>query len=75
MNKHGITVLQCATEFLNPGQIPVVAFDAPLFALAKFVQWKWPETHGENKFVAMLGGCGRHLAITWKDLDGLLLSL
>ena len=45
MIKHGITVLQRATEFLNPGQIPVMAFDAPLFALAKFVQWKWPETY------------------------------
>jgi len=45
MIKHGITVLQRATKFPNLGQIPVMAFDAPLFALAKFVQWKWPETY------------------------------
>ena len=38
--KHGMNVLRLATEFLNPGQIPVVAFDAPLYALAKFTQWK-----------------------------------
>jgi len=25
---------------LNPGQIPIIAFDVPLFALAKLVQWK-----------------------------------
>ena len=65
MIKHGITVLQCATEFLNPGQIPVMAFDAPLFALAKFVQWIWPETHGESKFIAMFGGLHIEMAM-WK---------
>ena len=49
MVKHGMTVQHRATEFLNPGQIPVTAFDAPLYALAKQVQWKWPDTHGEDK--------------------------
>ena len=49
MVKHGI-------EYLNPGQIPVTIFDQPLFALAKFVQWKWPDTYGEQKYVAMFGG-------------------
>ena len=39
MIKHGITVQTQAIQFLNPGQIPVIAFDAPLlnFALAKLV--------------------------------------
>ena len=55
MVKHGMTVLCWATEFLNPGQIPVMAFDAPLFVLVKLVQWKWPDTHGEEKFIAMFG--------------------
>jgi len=35
MIKHGINVLKSDTE---SGQIPVMTFDAPLFALAKFVQ-------------------------------------
>jgi len=35
-----------------------MAFDAPLFALAKFVQRKWLEAHGENKFIAMFGDLG-----------------
>ena len=38
MIKHGMNVVQLATEFLNPGQVAVVAFDAPLYALAKFIQ-------------------------------------
>ena len=65
MIKLGINVLQSATEFLNAGQNQVMAFDAPLFALAKFVQWKWPNTYGENKFIAMIGGLHIELAM-WK---------
>ena len=56
MVKHGMSVQREAVYYLNPGQIPVTAFDAPLFALAKFVQWKWPNTHGEGKLVVMMGG-------------------
>ena len=63
MIKHGINVLHWATEFLNPGQIPVVAFDAPLYALAKFIQWNWPDTHGEQKFIAMFGGLHIEMAM------------
>ena len=43
MIKHGMDVLREATQFLNLGQIPVMAVDAPLYALAKFVQWSWPQ--------------------------------
>ena len=32
-----------------------MAFDQPLFALAKFVQWKWPISYGEKKFLVMFG--------------------
>ncbi|KAJ7394529.1 SUMO1 sentrin specific peptidase 1 [Desmophyllum pertusum] len=35
MIKHGMNALKQATTFLNPGQVPVIAFDQPLFALAK----------------------------------------
>ena len=37
-------------------QTPVVTFDQPLFALAKQIQWKWPEEYGEEKFVILFGG-------------------
>ena len=42
-------------QFLNPGQIPVVDFDQPLYAIAKQVQWNWPDQFGEDQFVMMLG--------------------
>lgn len=71
MVKHGMTVQRRATEFLNPGQIPVTAFDAPLYALAKQVQWKWPDTHGEDKYVVMLGGLHTEMAI-WSTLGDYL---
>ena len=38
MIKQGIDALRKATQFLNSGQTPVMAFDAPLFALTKFIQ-------------------------------------
>jgi len=42
--------------FLNPGQTTVMAVDQPLFALAKQIQWQWPNTYGEDKFIVMFGG-------------------
>ena len=30
--------------------------DQPLYALCKQFQWNWPETHGEGKFVLVMGG-------------------
>ena len=41
MIKNGMDVLKQVITFLNPPQIPVIALDQPLFALAKMVQWKW----------------------------------
>ena len=48
MIKHVMDILRKATSFLNPGQIPVMACDCPIFAKAKFIQWTWPITHGEG---------------------------
>ena len=39
--------------FLNPGQVPVIAADQPIYAVAKQVQWQWPENFGEDKFILM----------------------
>ena len=73
MIKHGMDVLKKATQFLNPGQIPVIALDEPLFALAKLVQWNWPQTHGEKDFVVMFGGLQIEMAI-WKTFGDYLES-
>ena len=56
MIKHTMDVIRNAVQHLNPGQTPVVTFDQPLFALAKQIQWKWPEEYGEQKFVIVFGG-------------------
>ena len=71
MVKHGIAVQTKAIQFLNPGQIPVIAFDAPLFALAKLVQWKWPDMHGEDKCVVMMGGLHIEMAF-WSTVGDYL---
>ncbi len=63
MVKHGMDVIREAIQFLNPGQIPVIALDAPLYALAKYVQWNWPHTYGETKYVVMFGGLHAEMAI------------
>ena len=51
MIKHSMTMVQAAVQHLNPGQVPVITADQPLFALAKQIQWTWPSTLGENHFV------------------------
>ena len=57
--------------FLNPGQTPVIAADQPLYALAKQIQWHWPENYGEYKFVMMFGGL--HIEIdAFKSIGSLL---
>jgi len=49
-------VVRKPTEHRSQGQHPVLDFDPPLYALAKQIQWKWPETHGEGKLVVISGG-------------------
>ncbi len=56
MIKHGMDLIARATELVHPGQVPVMTVDQPLYAIAKKVQWTWPNTYGEDKYVVMLGG-------------------
>ena len=56
MIKHSINVIKKAVQFLNSNQIPVIAFDQPLYAIAKQIQWKWYSEYGENQVVVMMGG-------------------
>ena len=73
MMKHGLNILKMITTFLNPGQIPVLACDCPIFAQCKYVQWKWPESHGEDKMTIMLGGLHTGKAL-WNSMGDLLAS-
>ena len=56
---------------LNPNQVPVITLDQPLFAIVKMIQWKWPETHGEDKHVVMFGGLHLEMAL-WNTVGDLL---
>jgi hypothetical protein len=49
-------IVKSAVEILNPGQVPIITCDQPLYTLAKQIQWSWPRTHGEDHFVVMFGG-------------------
>jgi len=48
-------VIQREVEFLNLEQVPVLTVDQPLFAIAKRIQWQWPDTYGEERFVVLPG--------------------
>lgn len=63
MIKHSMEIVKDAVQHLNPGQVPVLALDQPLYALAKQIQWTWPTSLGEDYFVLMLGGLHIEMAI------------
>lgn len=63
MIRHSMDIVRAAVHHLNPGQVPVLAADQPLYALAKEIQWTWPESHGENHFVIMFGGLHIEMAV------------
>ena len=52
---HSMNIVKTAIAILNPGQVPVISCDQPLYTVAKQIQWTWPATHGEDKFVVMFG--------------------
>ena len=54
--KHVMDKISDTLAFLNPGQVPVIAADQPIFAAAKQIQWYWREQYGEDKLVIMFGG-------------------
>ena len=71
MIRHSMDIVSNAVFHLNPGQTPVLTFDQPLFALAKQIQWMWPDTYGEQKMVVMFGGLHIEMAAL-KTLGDLL---
>ncbi|KAK0055322.1 hypothetical protein Bpfe_015336 [Biomphalaria pfeifferi] len=72
MRKHAMDLVMQAVKFLNPGQIPVITADQPLFAIAKQIQWKCPEFYRENKIALLLGGL--HIGMSFLKTVGTLLK-
>ena len=64
-------IIKLSANHLNPGQVPVIALDQPLFAIAKEIQWNWSDLYGEKKFVAMFSGLHIEMAF-FKVIEGLL---
>ena len=80
MIRHALDLIWKATNFLNEGQPAVVALDQPLYAIAKKIQWQFPEEYGIHKFVLMLGGLHTEMAFQsalgdWLDGSGWVQSL
>ena len=71
MVKHGMETIKKTTHFINPQQVPVMACDCPIFAVAKQIQWRFPEVLGENKFIVMFGGLHLEKGL-WNALGDLL---
>ena len=55
MQKHAMQVSMKASTFVNPGQVPVIVADCPLYALQKKCQWIFADEVGESKIVCFLG--------------------
>lgn len=53
---HSLNIVKKCVDHLNKGQIPVVAMDQPLFAMAKQMQWNFLDKYGEKQFITMFGG-------------------
>lgn len=71
---HSLGLVSNATNFLNPGQIPIVVMDQPLYTLAKIIQWSMIDTYGEDKFLITFGSLHIEQAML-KALGKLLLLL
>ena len=72
MIRHGIDIVKNAVDNLNPGQVPVITADQPLYTLCKQIQWTWPGQYGEDHFIVMLGGL--HIEMNALKLLGDLLD-
>ncbi|KAF4094513.1 hypothetical protein G5714_024591 [Onychostoma macrolepis] len=72
MQKHSMLVVMKATEFVNPGQVPVIVADCPLYTLQKKCQWKFPDEVGESKIVCFMGFL--HIEMMSQECGGKLLA-
>ena len=71
MMKHSLQIVKDLTEHLNPGQIPVIAADQPLYAEIKYIQWALPDIFGTNKMVAIMGGLHIEMSL-WRCMGDIL---
>ena len=56
MVKHGMGIIKQITSRVNQNQIQVLIVDQLLYAIAKKIQWAWPNEYGETQYVILMGG-------------------
>ena len=56
---------------MRSDQVTFVTVDQPLFAVAKQIQWQWPETFGEDKYIVISEGLHIEMA-AFKTIGNLL---
>ena len=71
MIRHSMDIVKTAVHILNPGQVPVLTCDQPLYTIAKQIHWSWPDIYGEDQFVVMFGGLHIEIA-SLKVLEDIL---
>ena len=71
MVKHCMVVVQRTIQDINPSQVPMITADQPVYALLKQIQWKYPNTFGEDNFVIMM--VRLHLEMAMLAVLGLIL--
>ena len=61
--RHLMNTILHITTTLNKQQPAVITADQPVYALAKAVQWKYPDLYGEDRLVMMMGGLHIEMAV------------
>jgi len=61
--RHLMNVITHIVSTVNNGQAPVITADQPVYAVAKYIQWKYPDRYGEDKMVVMMGGLHIEMAV------------
>jgi hypothetical protein len=61
--RHLMDVIMHITNTVNNGQPAVITADQPVYAVAKYIQWKYPNDYGEDKVVMMMGGLHVEMAV------------
>lgn len=73
MIKHSMIIVKEAIQHLNPDEISILAADQPLHALAKQIQWTWPNTLEEDHFVVMF--CELHIEMALLKVHSLITNM
>ena len=71
MIKHCMTVKQKVVYKVNPGQIPIITADEPVYALLKQILSKFSNDFGEDAFIIMMGRL--HIEMVMLHVLGLML--